>query len=201
MQSSYYPSGALLMKKDNKRNYFRVGISIPVRWRILNETETDLIKKGGGCSLLTQNVFKTQIDEMPVKTSSIRNDQIDHSLQLLNIKLDYIINMMLNDSVSATEDDRVVEISASGLKFLTAEKIDPGIFLKMDLLIPGSPHFQVELIAEVLRVENMANDYLIAANIIWIDDEAREFIVKMSFEKQRIDIRRIKTCKEVSKSD
>ena len=189
------------MKKDNKRNYFRVGISIPVRWRILNETETDLIKKGGGCSLLTQNVFKTQIDEMPGKSSSIRNDQIDHSLQLLNLRLDYIINMMHSNSIATTEEDRIVEISASGLKFLTAEKIDPGIFLKMDLLIPGSPHFQVELIAEVLRVENMANDYLIAANIIWIDDEAREFIVKMSFEKQRIDIRRIKTCKEVSKSD
>jgi len=189
------------VKKDNKRNYFRVDISIPVKWRILNQTEADLVKKGVGSSLLTQSIFKTHIDEKAAKPSSIRDDQIDHSLQMMNIKLDYIINMKLKDSAGPTGNDRVVEISASGLKFMTLEKIDPGIFMKMELLIPGAPHFPVELIAEVLRVEETDNDYLVAANILWIDDEAREFIVKMNFEKQRIDIRRIKTCKEAGKSD
>jgi len=189
------------MKIENKRDYFRVDISIPIRWRILNQTETDLIKKGLGCSILTQRVFKTQINEIPSKTSSIRNDQINNSLQLLNHKLDYIINMMMSDSMGATGNTRVVEISASGLKFMTVDKIDPGNFLMIELLIPGAPHFQVELIAEVMRIDESYNEYLVASNIIWIDDEAREFIVKMSFEKQRIDIRRLKFCKETGKID
>ncbi len=184
------------MKDGNKRNYFRVDISIPVRWHVLNQTETGLVKKGLGCTLLTQNVFKTRIEEIPGKTSSVRTDQIDHSLQLLNIKLDYIIHMIMNEPHGSTGNDRIVEISASGIKFITSKKIDPGLFLKMSLLIPGAPHFQVELIAEVMRVEELDKEHLIASNIICIDEEAREFIVKMSFEKQRIDIRRNKTCTE-----
>jgi len=189
------------MKDGNKRNYFRVDISIPVRWHVLNQAETDLAKKGFGCTLLTQNIFKTRLEEMPEKASSVRNDKIDHSLQLLNIKLDYIIHMIMNEPAGSTGKDRIVEISASGIKFITSEKTDPGVFLKMNLLIPGAPHFQVELIAEVMRVEESDNEHLVASNIMCIDDEAREFIVKMSFEKQRIDIRRNKTCREADKID
>ncbi len=184
------------MDIDNKRDCFRVDLLMPVKWRILNQSETDILKKGFGGTLLTRNCFKSAIDEMPEKVSSIKDD-VYYSIQLLNNKLDYIINLMLKDSESVPSIDRILEISASGLKFRTAEKIDVGVFLKMDLLIPWTSHFQVELIAESLRIDKTDNGYILAAKIICIDEDAREFIVKMVFQKQRIDIRRFKTSQEV----
>jgi hypothetical protein len=193
-------AGATLMKKMNKRDYFRVNISIPIKWHYLNQEESDLIKKGLGSRLLNQSPFKTPIDEKQVTPPSSRDDKMDQALRLLNAKLDYIINMMIKDSAEPARNDRVVEISASGLKFTTVEKIEQGAIIKMELLIPGSPHFMVELVAEVLRIEEKYNEFLNAVNILFIDDEARELIVKLGFEKQRIDIRRSKTVKEADKN-
>jgi hypothetical protein len=87
------------------------------------------------------------------------------------------------------------------LRFRTSEKIDEGAFLKMDLLIPGTSYSHVELISKTLRVKKIDNGYLVAANIVCIDEDAREFIIKIIFQKQRIDIRRVKTCQEVARND
>ena len=190
------------MDYDNRRNHFRVDTLMPVKWHILNQAEIDLVKKGSGCTLLTQNCFLSPIEEMTEQVpSSLKNDQIYRFFNLLNNKLDYIINMMLSDNGPDSTGDRVLELSASGLKFRTVEKIDTGVYLKIHLLIPGGLFSQIEFIAETLRVEKINNGYLHAANIICIDDDARDFIVKMIFQKQRIDIRRLKTNQKVGQSD
>jgi hypothetical protein len=190
------------MDHDNKRNHFRVDALMPVNWHILNEAEIDLVQKGLGCSLLTQNYFKSPIEQITEQvSSSMKNDHIYHSLNLLNNKLDYIINMMLSDYGPTSTGDRILEISASGLKFRTVEKIDAGVYLKMRLLVSGTTYFQMEFIAKTLRVDKIDNGYLHAANIVCIDDDARDLIVKMIFQKQRVDIRRLKTNQEVGKSD
>ena len=189
------------MDIDNRREYFRIDVLIPMKWRILNQSETDLIKNGKCNTLLTQSCFKSPLEETSEKAPPKRDDEVYQSLQSLNNKLDYIINVMIGDSGEASVSDRVTEISASGLKFMTSEKIDAGAFLKIDLLIPGSSYFQVELIAETLRIKKNNNGYQVAANIICIDDDAREFIIKIIFQKQRVDIRRSKTCQEVDRDD
>lgn len=189
------------MDIDNRREYFRVDVLIPVKWRILNQSETNLINNGKCNTLLSQSCFKSPLEETSEETSPKRDDQVYQSLQLLNNKLDYIINVMIGDSEAASVSDRVTEISASGLKFITSEKIEAGVFLKMDLLIPGTSYFRVELIAETLRIEKNNNGYQVATNIICIDDDAKEFIIKIIFQKQRVDIRRSKTCQEVDRDD
>jgi len=190
------------MANDNKRNFFRVDILIPVKWQILNKAETDFLKKGLSCTLLQQNGLQNPIEKIPEQSSSsTKDDQISRSFLLLNNKLDMIINLMLSEPEAISARDNVVEISASGLRFKTMEKIDTGVLLKMNMIIPGTSSFQIELIAETLRVEKIDTGYIIAVNIICIDDDARDFIVKMIFQKQRIDIRRLKTSKEISNSD
>ena len=59
--------------------------------------------------------------------------------------------------------------------------------------MPETYQYQVELIAGVVRVEKKENNYLISVNIIEIDEDARESIVKVVFKKQRKGIRLNKT--------
>jgi hypothetical protein len=183
------------MSSTNRRSHFRVEILIPVRWRVLNKKETEMVEKGLGQSLFRKDGLPNPIDELLEQvTPGSNEEQIFRSLQLLNNKLDFIIEQILSESVESMPGrDDLIEISASGLKFSTREKVDVGEFLKMSLFMPGTIQYQIELVARTLRVEAYDNGSIIAARIIHIDDDARDSIVKTVFQKQRLDIRRIKT--------
>jgi hypothetical protein len=190
------------MYDDNRRNYFRVDMLIPVRWKLLDNAEIDLVKNGLGITLLSQSRFKSPMEEIKEDTPiGTDDDHIHHSLQLLNNKLDLIINMLLSQSEATSAKDSILDMSASGLKFKTAEHIDSGVYLKMNLIIPGTPPFHMDLIAETLRNEKAETGYVIASKIICIDDDARDFIIKMIFQRERVEIRRLKTSQEAGYSD
>jgi hypothetical protein len=179
------------MDRYNKRNYFRVELILPVKWQMLNVDEIEVVKKGQGCNLLTQNLFK---HERPEEAAAAKkDDHVSGAFKKLNDKLDFIINTMFCESELNSATDRIVEISASGIKLRTKSDISIGVLLKMRLLFSGSSYLQIEFIAETMRTQKLDNDYLIAANIICIDDDTRDFLIKIIFQKQRFDIRRIKT--------
>ena len=186
------------MNDTNRRNHFRVEILVPVKWHILNEEEMENVKKGHGRDLFKQNSLPTPIDEFLEQSApGSKDEQLFQCLQLINNKLDFIINHMLPQTDdSLYNHDNIVEISASGLKFSTQDKIDKGSFLKMDLIMPGTHQYQVEIIAEALRVTDIKNKYIIAARILCINEDTRDSIIKMVFQKQRMDIRRLKTGEE-----
>ncbi len=182
------------MSYVNRRSHFRVQILVPVKWQVLNIEETEMVKKGFGDKLLRQNGLPNPIDEFLEQVPpGSKDEQMVRSLQLLNNKLDFIIEHVLSESIeSMPGQDDLIEISAAGLKFVTREIVDIGAFLKMNLIMPGTIQYQIELIAEVLRVEPKNDDFIIAARIVHIEDDARDSIIKTVFQKQRIDIRRLK---------
>jgi hypothetical protein len=187
------------MVQYNKRNFFRVELFMPVKWQRLDADETEIVKKGAGGSLLTQNPFK---NEMPEDTPSSRKaDHVSRAFQTLDNKLNFIIKSLLDGSKPPAAGDRIVEISASGLKFLTNENLGAGALLKTSLIFPEFTYLQIELIAETMRIQKLDDGYLVAVNIVYIENDAREFLIKMIFQKQRIDIRRIKTGTEAAGND
>jgi hypothetical protein len=189
------------MHHDDRRNFFRVDMLIPVKWRLLTPAEIDLVKNGSGNNLISQSRFKSPLEEIQEDTPDTEDDHIYRAIQQLNNKMDLIINMLLSHSEPASSKDSILDISASGLKFNTSENIAPGAYLKMNLIIPGTPPFQMELIAEVIRIEKAETGYVVASHIACIDDDARDFIIKMIFQRQRVEIRRSKTSQEGRYSD
>lgn len=191
------------MNSLNRRSHFRVELLLPVKWHILNEEEIEVVKKGLGNKLFKREGLPSPIDEfLDQAPPGSKEEQMYRSLQLLNNKLDFIIDQIISKSgdVEPGQDD-LIELSASGLKFCTRTKINSGSFLKMSLIVPGSFQYRIELIAEVLRVKEQNNRFIIAAKIIYIEDDARDSIIKIVFQKQRMDIRKIKTGKEKNQID
>lgn len=186
------------MDPVNKRKYFRIETLLSVRWQILDEEETQLVKKGMGGTLLKGAGHPSPIDEfLEQVTPGSEEEHLYHCLQLINNKLDFIIGHILSKSTEdlSTQND-IIEISASGLKFATKETLQTGTFMKMNLIIPGTFQYQIDLIAEILRVEEKGKDFIVAARIVEIDEDARESIVKTVFEKQRRNIRSERIIKE-----
>jgi hypothetical protein len=192
-----------MMDYVNKRNHFRVEILIPVKWRILNEEESETVKKGYGNTLFRQGGLPNPIDEfLEQAPPGSREEQMYRSLQMLNNKLDFIIENMISNSMDSMScQDDLIEISASGLKFRTRESVDVGAYLKMNLIMPGTIQYQIGLIAEVLRVEAKADDSVVAGRIIHINNDARDSIIKTVFQKQRMDIRRVKESQKDTEHD
>ena len=186
------------MSSSNKRTNFRVEILVPVNWETLNDEEIKLVKQGLGDSLFKEEELPGPIDEFIEQAGpGSKEEQLYRSLQHINNKLDFIIEQLASDSLDKQHRiDNVIDISASGLKFATDIQLGKGTLLKMKLILPGTFQYQMNLIAEVLRYEKIDNAFITAARIVYIDEEARDSIIKVVFQKQRKDIRKQKVLEE-----
>jgi len=186
------------MDSINKRRHFRVEMVVPVKWQVLNKEEIELVKGGMAETLCSQKDLPGPIKEfVELASPGSKEEQLYRSLQYINNKLDYIIDQVRSSAMESQPImDDIIDISASGLKFLTREHLDTNTLLKMTLIMPGTFQYQMNLIAEVLRVEEEDIGFIVAARIVQIDEDARNSIVNVVFQKQRNDIRKEKINQE-----
>ncbi len=181
------------MEDTNKRSHFRVELSIPINWKVLDDKETEKVRNGHGTTLFKQSGISSPIEEYLEQTApGTKDEQFFSALQFLNNKLDFIIEQMTHGSKKENYNrGHITELSAEGLKFESVEKAETGSLVMIELLMPGVVHFCMELIAEILRVDETENQkiYAMSAHIACIMEDARDSIVKMLFQKQRIEIR------------
>ncbi|MGD9160934.1 MAG: hypothetical protein PVG39_21125 [Desulfobacteraceae bacterium] len=187
------------MSESNRREHFRIEITIPVKWKILTDDEIEKLKNGMGNALFKQSGIPSPIESyLDEAAKGSKEEQLFLALQLLNNKLDFIIEQILSRSDFETGGhDKIMEISASGLKFASEEKFEEGTLLKMELILPGVVQYNIELITEILRAAKKEDRYINAARIVFIKDDARDSIVKLIFQKQRMDIRNKKDLEEL----
>jgi hypothetical protein len=178
------------MESGNRRKYYRARITLPVSWERLDEEARRLVEQGQGARLLRKGGLANPIDEYLAQAEPGSEERrIYRCLQLVNNKLDFLIDQLVNRCERERPLDDVIEISGSGLKFITREPLSVGDLLRMDLLMPESFHYQMELLAEVVRVEEEEDASQVAAGIVAIDEEFRDAIVQAVFRKQRQEIR------------
>jgi len=179
------------MESGNRRRYYRARIVLPVSWELLDQDAKALVEQGQGAELLKKGGPASPIDEyLSQAEPGSEEKRLYRCLQLVNNKLDFLIDRLVNGCERERPLDDVIEISGSGLKFITGEPLSVGDLLRMDLLVPESFHYQMELLAEVVRVEEEEDRYQVAAGIVAIDEEFRDAIVQAVFKKQRQEIRK-----------
>jgi len=179
----------------NRRKYYRGKITVPARWQPLTEEDSRLVFDGKGSELFKQADLLDPLDEILERAEPGTSEkQILRCLQLLNNKLDFIIEQIfLKERETPPSRGDVIEISGSGLKFTSEEFLQKGTLLMMNLILPGTFEFQLELISEVLRSEDVGGGFVIAAKILEIREETRDEIIKVVLQKQRKEIRSGKT--------
>ena len=183
---------------DNRRDDFRVELTVPIKWKILTDDEIQVCKNGMGNTLFKQGGIPSPIEAFLDETPRGSNEeQIFMALQFLNNKLDYLIEQVLSDSSrDLYKHGNIIEISASGLKFVSKEPHNKGALVKMEVVLPGIVQYSMELITEILRATKKGEKYIIAAKIVCIKDDDRDSIVKLIFQKQRMNIRSAKNPEE-----
>jgi len=193
------------MSPENRREYLRTEVFLSARMRPLSQEELSLLEKGDIDSVLTGDPLSSPIDEIidQVPTGS-KEETLYRCLKMMDKKLNFVIEQMttMPDQPGKTLYD-VIEISGSGLKFLSETAHPEGTLLKMDLIMPGTFEFKVTLIGKVIRRDKVdagekarAGLFAIAVHFTEIDEKARDAIIETIFKKQRKLIRLEKERKE-----
>ncbi|OPX40969.1 MAG: hypothetical protein DRG82_07640 [Deltaproteobacteria bacterium] len=185
------------MSPENRREYLRTDVLISARIRVLNQEELSLLEQGD-TTILEGNVFSSPIDEIidQVPTGS-KEETLYRCLKMMDKKLNFVIEQMTTPPDQPGRAlNEIVELSGSGLRFLSETSYPENTPLKIDLIMPGTFEFKVTLIAKVIRIDKRettgragTESYSIAVHFTEIDEKARDAIIETIFRKQRKLIR------------
>ena len=186
------------MTAENRREYLRTDVLISARLRTLSQEELALVDKGDASGVLAGNVPSSPIDEIieQMPTGSTE-ETLYRCLRMMDRKINFVIEQMTSSSAQQGRPlDDVVELSGSGLKFLSVRSYPEGTLLKIDLIMTETLEFKVTLIGKVVRVDDLeprqksgAGFFSIAVHFAEIDEKARDAVIETIFRKQRRLIR------------
>jgi len=134
-------------------------------------------------------LFWGEYREEETKTST--TDQLILNLLIgINEKLDTMIKILSEGEASKTnlsfKQACYINISGSGLRFITKEKITPGTFLKIHILIPLFPSFVITTLAQAVRSDEREDKkYEIGACFVAIHEDDRDALIRYIFIRQR----------------
>ncbi|MBW1709683.1 MAG: PilZ domain-containing protein [Deltaproteobacteria bacterium] len=128
------------------------------------------------------------------------NDPLEAFLIKMDKKLNYLIEM-LSEKVGLRDykyQARTIDISATGLCFITSDKLPQGAALEIGLILPSQPHRSMDIAAKVLWQKPYTGKGMKKARnkigLIFVDilPEDQDSIVHYIFQKQREEIRSLK---------
>jgi hypothetical protein len=190
-------------KKHNsageKRDYFRVDdvisvVANPVN--LMNEKEKDLLKNAASSNTFTffGDEDRSTIDGLQGSPESAGGEKLYEALKEMNTKLDFLINhlIMEKEGLSSAEK-KLVNISASGIKFTVKHPVKEKDILEIKLLLPTFPPVAVFAYGEVKRVKALEDEtYEIALEYLNMGETVRDEIIQYTLDHQRETIRKMK---------
>ncbi|HHO75851.1 MAG TPA: PilZ domain-containing protein [Deltaproteobacteria bacterium] len=126
-------------------------------------------------------------DEMPYTRESPHNQ----AMWEINRKLDLLIHMYLAQDFKnlMSSSPRDVNISASGIRFITANSFEMGDLIEISLILPMVPLLFIRLVGDVIRLKKVtsydAQRYAAAVRFVQMDAETKDDIIKYLFRRQR----------------
>jgi hypothetical protein len=109
----------------------------------------------------------------------------------INRKLDLLIHMYLAEDFGELmkSTPRDVNISASGIRFISSEPFENGDLMEISIIFPMVPLLFVRLVGEVIRVRAVtsqeAKRYAVAVQFLQVDPESKDDIIRYLFRRQR----------------
>jgi hypothetical protein len=176
---------------EEKRSYFRVDDVFPVLTRKIEHQapfQKSKIFRG----------YDIEMSDVDLPDETI-NPKLWKMLVDINAKLQLILERLLFESEDLIKTgNKIVNLSASGMRFTMNEKVEPGDTLEIKMLLPTGPPIGILTYGNVVKVTNIGNDqYDVALHFSDTDDEVREEIIQYTIKRQREMSRKEKRQKGV----
>lgn len=165
-----------------RRGYFRIDDVIPI---IVNPAS------GDECKQVAKVLSVSEVPNISTPSSEalegVVNQRLCNMLAEIRAKLDFLINhFILEKEGLLTAEKKMVNISASGIRFTIDKPVKVGDIMEVKLLLPTYPPVAVLAYGEVKRVKSLnEKTYEVALQYINMGDEAREEIIRYTLSHQR----------------
>jgi hypothetical protein len=167
------------------RQYFRVDDAFPVDFR---KVDNVLFKRSKVFLGYPAERIEPEV-EAPDESIS---PKLWRLLTDINTKLSMILEKLQFDEEGFFKAEvRHVNVSASGIKFRTEEKVEIGQTVEIKMLLPTCPPTGIITYGSVVRSKDLGNgQYEVALHFKDIEDEVRDEIIQYTLKRQREIIRR-----------
>jgi len=191
----------------DQREYVRVEAYLPLKYKILDESEYDEARKrckkqkGSAysepiASLLSGLSLEELRDPAPIHAEGIE-PEMARALTEIDRKLNILLRLMVENRLTDIEQDlcHEVNLSGGGLRLTLPQQLNAGAKIGLEITLPLFPPIPLFTIAEVIRVvpSECSTEgtpfFETALKFIEIDEDDREMIIRYVFKRQRHTLR------------
>ena len=181
------------MEKTEHRGYFRVEVRLPIEFRTISYDEY----------LNLENVVKYSSNQIVDKTDEMRflkelvatdekeKGQIYKYVRIIDKKLDIIIDLLSRSKDNGIYINKYIDvnISGSGIRFVSDVKLHEGEYVEMKIILPISPNPKITSLCRVLRSKNIRTNNMdsweVALKFITINEDDRDLLINYIFRTER----------------
>jgi len=189
------------MKRFNgqeKRRYFRVDDIIIVVAHPLNldvENAEEVIKNVSSSKVVPLTETDTGEELESLDQAEHMNDKILHRMMTeIRLKLNFIINHLVMEKEGLmSSEKRLVNISASGIRFTIEREAKVGEIMEIKMVLPTYPPVAIFAYGKVVRARKLENNkYEVALEYLNMTESVRNEIIQYTLSHQREMIRKLK---------
>lgn len=181
-------------QKDHGRQDFRVDDMIPISDEKMTQEAFEINKTKVGIKSRQSSMLQEMVggrDLFSGEAHEGMNPDVAKMLESLDAKLNYLIGVnVLNDASHGELEERAVNLSVTGVSFVTSNQYAPGDNTKVTLMLPSFPPSTLELLGTVRRVESRDGERIwIGVQFYYRCDEEEDSIQKYVYRRHRETIR------------
>lgn len=179
-------------QNGNRRKDFRVDDMLPMKDTLLNKEAFKYERTHIGIRSRQSSMLRNMVgnDIFSTVTPEIDSD-LCNALGALDAKLNYLIGVnMLNDANRCNLDERLVNLSVTGMSFVTSCSYKVRDAMKIILMLPALPPMVIEVLALVQRVKPAVKGRAhVGVSFVYRCGEEEDQISRYIFKRHREMIR------------
>jgi hypothetical protein len=184
-------------KEEENRNFFRVDDIIAVVANPVDSRIREEVQKKSVCSKAFSVDDSTDVPTGNTGGNGYENPEYNklHDMMIeIRSKLDFVINhYLLEKEGLTTNEKKLVNISASGIRFTVQNPVKVNDIMEIKLLLPTYPPVAVLAYGEVKRVRKIDDDqYEIALEYMNMGESVKNEIIQYTLCHQRETIKKFK---------
>ncbi|EAU54705.1 PilZ domain-containing protein [Mariprofundus ferrooxydans] len=180
-------------KAEHGRQDFRIDDVIPVSDKKLTNEQFELCRTKVGVRSRQNSMLQQMVgrDIFAGDEHAGLSAEVAVALESLDAKLNYLIGVnMLNDASHSEMQERPVNLSVTGISYVSDCSYQAGDYVAVSLMLPSFPPTIMELVGTVVRASRLADGQMkIAIRFYYRCDDEGDTISKYVYKRHREMIR------------
>jgi len=178
---------------DHGRQDFRIHDVIPLSDKRISAESFETNKRKIGVRSRQNGMLRQMVGkDIFAADREAMNPEMSQALEALDAKLNYLIGVnMLNDATRSDMQERPVNLSVTGISFVTENQYQLGDAMAIDLMLPSFPPSILELVGTVVRspVNARGEKQEVGVKFYYRCDDEEDTIAKYVYRRHRETIR------------